>query len=221
MKRKKAKRLKRNERKQTIYLLVSRNEAKRKRNGFCFASKRNKLEAKMGHPTPPSHISRLLPPLFHPPPPHLFTPLPFKTRRGVSLTASRGWGWTLSREGRIWPPEGVEDDRWARRGEFDLQKWRRQTAGREGGNLIARSGGDRPLSGKGGIWSPEGVEYDLRGAILISFNSWKFIMCKWKKLKNVDKTTWPGDAWCDDKYMTRAQLCWWHDGYWAGAIGWA
>ena len=39
-------------------------------------------------------------------------------QRGESFTASRGGGGSLGREGRVLPPAGVEDDRWAERGEF-------------------------------------------------------------------------------------------------------
>ena len=38
---------------------------------------------------------------------------------GVRLAASRGGICPLAGEGWFWPPDGVEDDRWAERGEFN------------------------------------------------------------------------------------------------------
>ena len=45
-----------------------------------------------------------------------------------------GWG-----EGWIWPPAGVEDDRWAEGGEYNRQQVWRMTAGRKGESLTASS----------------------------------------------------------------------------------
>ena len=97
----------------------------------------------------PSPVSRLLslvsllPSLvslrLHPPP--LFTPLPLKPRcGGERLAASRGGGWPLGREGRIWPQEGVEDDRAGRRG-VSLKKddaWRQMAITREKNTALTR-----------------------------------------------------------------------------------
>ena len=49
----------------------------------------------------------------------------------------------LQREGRGWPPEWVEDDRCAGRGEFGLQKGWRMTAGRRGESLTTSRMGRR------------------------------------------------------------------------------
>ena len=110
-------------------------------------------------------VSRLPPSCLHPPPlasrllslascllsfvSPLHHPLPLYPSPTETLIAG---GWEKLTAG------GIEDDqhvgitsRWAERGEFDLQKRGRMTAGQRRANLTSRRGGGLPLGGEGRI----------------------------------------------------------------------